>query len=313
MSKYVYWAEMPLRKEALRMASLINPMYEAALQKDFTNEMYDELNIIARSKQNLIMSWFAPQGYGKSYSMLDVVMTFLKNQGKTLSIDNCFFTISDLVNKIENIDRGESVILDEQTHTTGYGSKTERRQLQNIEMTVRAHRLSLFFAAPPFIQHNFHYFLETWQMGSDKKWNWNKSMEEQWKYTKNIISSHRGHMLGYVITTTPSDVGFLKKYEDKKDKFIGDVRKQKGSTRYRLVMKKGDELLNSKKFLVEWVKVYKSKPLRRLICTHYLEGFGFTIAEWGQLVDYIDYRIMIDDKYAAFRPKIFSGKRPKAL
>lgn len=309
MSKYVYWAEMPLRKEANRIAGIINPMYDAALKKDYTDELYEELDIIAKSKQNLILSWFGLQGSGKSYSMIDVVMRFVEKQGKVLSIDNCFFTISDLMSKIENVDKGDVLILDEQVHTTGYGSKTEKNALQNIEMTVRAHRLSLFFAAPPFIQHNFHYFFETWQMGSSKKWNWSMPLEDQWKYTKNIVNSHRGHMLGYVITTSPGDMKFVEKYEKIKDKFIGDVRKQKGSMRYKLVMKKGDELLKNKRFLAEWVKV-KSKNLKKLISTHYLEGFGFTTVEWGQLVDYIDYKIAIDNKLIKYRvpDKRFRGR-----
>ena len=296
-NKAVYWAELPLRRESHRMAGIINPMYEAALKKDYTQEIYDELKIIARSKLNLIMSWFGLQGSGKSFSLLDVVMTYLSffQPEKELSIDNCFFTLTELLNKVAEIDKGEVIILDEQIHTTGYGSKIEKKALENIEMTVRAHRLSLFFAAPKHISHNYHYFVETWQMGSTAKWDWNIPIEKQWLYTKNIIYSEKGHMLGYFVTTTPKDMGFVKAYEKKKDSFIYDVKGMRGGKRHEFIMGLGNKLLEQKGFIDKY-SVVKTKRLKQLLVNYYLKGPMLTIEEWKTLIDWIDFKITFNEK-----------------
>jgi hypothetical protein len=234
--------------------------------------------------------------------MLDIVILYLSlfEPSKKLSINNCFFTLSDLLDAVETIGKGEIVMLDEQVHTTGYGSMIERKTLENVEMTVRSHRLSLFFAAPKFIQHNFHYYIETWQMGADKKWDWTRSIHSQWKYTKNIVFSDKGHMLGYVVTMTPPNALLLRQYEAKKDEFIVDVRQMRGGGRYKRVLKKCEFILNDTEFLKKYV-FCKSKRLKQLLVNEYLKGPWFSIEEWRTLIDKLDYEIIFNDKFSELR------------
>lgn len=298
--KYVYWAELPLRSESLRISQLTNPMYKDALKKDYTNEFHRELKIIARSQLNLILAWFGLQGYGKSFAMLDVIEDFLsyKPEPMKLTLDDVAFTITDMLKLIEKSERGDNRVLDEQIHNTGYGSNIEKQALKNAEMTVRAQKLSFFFAAPVFIPHNFHYFFEVWQMGSVKPWDWEVSIEEQWVYTKNIVYDQRGNMLGYVITNTPSDKDFLEKYEKKKSKFIDNVKKQRSGQRHKVILDKAYELAEHDEFIKKF-SLAKTKSLKFLLTKVELKGFMMSIDETKQLIDYIDYVLAFEPKFTA--------------
>lgn len=285
----VYWAELPLQKEAQRINCMINDLYGYALSKNLTNDFFGELKIRARSNQNLIFSSFGLQGGGKTYQITDIVMEYLSyfQPPKKLNIDNCSFTVTDMLKRIGEAEKGETFILDEQVHTSGYGSSVERKALNNIETTVRADKLSLFFAAPSLIRHNFHYYVEVWQMGSLKPWDFNQPITDQWRYTKSILFSHKAHPLGYIITTTPRDKEFLEKYEAKKARFIQNIKEMKSDRRAYMLLEWAKKVLEDKEFISNYIK-FKSKDMRKLMISNYL-GKKMSIDELKQVVAYIDY------------------------
>jgi hypothetical protein len=301
-----------LRAEAHRVAGMINPMYQAALEKDCTMKMHNEMRITAVSELNEIISLFGPSGSGKSFVIADLVEDYLNyfDPPKKISIDNVFFTVTDMLEAIETVEKGSVVWLDEQIFTSGYGSTVEKRNLQNIESTVRAHKLSFFFSAPQFIQHNFHYYMETWQMGSDEPWPENvgklsteniKGWIHHWKYTKSIVYSEKGHMMGYIVTRTPDDKAFLSAYQKKKDKFVTDVRAQKGGQRFMVIERRAHRLLEKPEFLSEFCSTRDNK-LRQLACEIHSGGIYMGIQDWRTLVSYIDREIQVihPDKYQEY-------------
>ena len=285
-----YWLALPLQDESIRVAKLRNPQYEDALRKNVSKKYFDRLKLIARTKSNYIQSTFAPPGYGKSYSVLFVVEQYAKYTGKTLKIDNVFFHSSDMLKAIgkEDMDKNEIFILDEQVRTRGHGSRAEIEDLQNIEMTVRQHKLSFFFLAPEFVRHTFHYYTETWQMGSDKPIDLNKDYEKQWKYTKSILYDHRDAMLGYIVTGKPSNIEFLEAYEQKKNLFIEKVRRRKTYGRYAYVKEKSAELALKPGFAKEF-QLAKTMTVKKVVVILALEGEAMTTAEINMLVQYLQY------------------------
>jgi hypothetical protein len=208
--------------------------------------------------------------------------------GTELTLENWCFTITDLLKVVEKLKITDIFGLDEQIHTSGYGSMIEKNILDNVEMTVRAHKLSFFFSSPKHIIHNYHYYLETWQMGSNKKWDWDKPIEQQWKYTKSIIFDHKDIPIGYVITGKPTNEDFLEKYEKKKSKFIEEIRKRRGSTRYKHILDRAYEIVEDDEFLKRWA-LCKTKRLKRLLVVVALKGEMMSIEETNMLLDYIDY------------------------
>lgn len=310
--EYIYWAELPVRKESSRMAKFMNPFYEDALKKNLTNDFFAELRIISKSKSNLIMSCFGPQRYGKSYTMLYIQEKYAKEYNKPLSIDSCAFTITDCLKVAEKAKSQDIITLDEQIYTSGYGSTTERRSLENVEMVVGKLGLSFFFIAPKFVRHNFHYFLEVWQMGSEKQWDFEVPIEKQWKYTKSILFNHKGYMLGYIVTSTPKNQTFLKLYEEKKDKFIDEVKSGRGGGRHKVILDRAFDLLSGKiKEMPDFFERYivlRTKRLKYLLIRVALRGEMLSIEEMRTLVDYCDYTIEFEEKFKEKRRAILDGE-----
>jgi len=308
MSEQIDWATLPLQEASIKMAKFYNTDYNIALQKNLTEDFFRHLKIIANTNMNFIMSCFGTQGSGKSYTIAMIVMEFLKYKGlKKIDLDNCCFTINDLLTVVERLEEGGVFILDEQVHTAGYGSQVERHILDNVEMTTRAHKLCFFFLAPKFFVHNFHYFIETWQMGTEGEWDWNKSIDKQWMYTKSILFDHRQHMLGYIITNTPEDKEFLKAYDAKKNNFINEVRMRRGSGRHQYIMDKAYALLEDEIFFERFVRS-KGNDLKRLNMLIALKGELMSTDESKMLLSYIKWAIQEEPKFVN-KAKIIKGKQ----
>lgn len=293
----IYWATLPLDDESIRMAKIVNVDYRTALKKDLTPKFSQRLKIIGKSsKQNLIVSTFGPQGYGKSFVNLYAIEKYSEYRKQPFTLDHVAFTITELNSLIEGLEHGAIFMLDEQIHTKGYGSRVEMEILENAEMTVRQHGLSFFFLAPKFIQHNFHYILETWCRGSEQPWDFeNKTLEEQWKWTKSILYDHREHMIGYIVTGTPSDTELLKAYDKKKDEFIDKVRKGKGSDRYLIIKQEAADLLADEAF-VDNFKMGTTQDFKKFLLIQRLEGKAMSTDEFKMLFAFVDGQIRLADE-----------------
>ena len=278
-----------MRKEEIRMRKIYSQTHRQALKKDWTNKFNQELKIIARSNQNLILVIYGKQGSGKSYVLLFIAEKFLSffQPPMKLTVDDCHFSNIDLLESIEKKKGHPGLdIKDEQIQTVGMGSQAERMALENVIMTVRGQKQSIFFSAPHFVSVDCHYTLKTWEMGALEPWDWNKPIEQQWVFTKSLIYSSDGDLLGYIVTKTPKDMELLKKYEEKKDQFITRTRAQGGSMRYMYILRKAKELMNNPEFLEDFNSA-TNKKLKAFFCTKHMGSSMLTIAETGILVDYI--------------------------
>lgn len=309
----MYWASLPMDRESLRISTLLQPAYQEALQKDITKtELVPRMKIVSKSFLNLILSFFGLQGSGKSYALLFLMEIQAKYGNVELCIDNVCFTITDILKIIEKGDKGEIYCLDEQRHTYGYGSSVERMGLDNVEMTVRAHKLSFFFSAPRLIPHNYHFYFETWEMGSNEEWDMvkiadgEKSIYDYWKYTRLICYDNKGGIIGHIITGAPKDRDFLVKYEEKKDKFINDIRARTGSKRPLYVLDKAYELadytdpVSKIQFLEEFILKAKTADLKTnfvLVTLAKIGGGDLSIDETKKISHYLGYIIAKEDKF----------------
>jgi hypothetical protein len=304
----VFW-EMPLQDESNRMAENEYQDYKDALNKNKTEVLKSRLKVIASSQQNFIMSCFAPQGYGKSYAMIFLAEMYSKFAGIPLSIRNVCFTVTDMLRAVEDGQKGDLFILDEQIHTHGYGSNVEKNMLVNIERVVRAHKLCFFFIAPEWIPHTYHYYIETYQMGGDSRFDPAKPLEEQWKYTKSILYDNRNAKLGYIITGEPQNKEFLALYNAKKDEFVSTVRSMGGGARDNFVTDTARELVLSDKAISlfdltvpmtfrEMYKGCKNKMQKLSVINGFiyklLKGRIFSTTELNLLVARIDMMTFAD-------------------
>jgi len=199
-----------------------------------------------------------------------------------------------------------------------YGSAVERMGLENVEMTVRAHRLSFFFSAPRLIPHNYMYYFETWSMGSDVPWDWeaiqigSKTIYDYWKYTRLIVYDIKGNIIGHIVTGKPKDEDFLAKYEKKKDNFIVDIRARTGSKRPLYVLDKAYELAEytdpetNIPFLEEFILKAKTADLKTnfvLVTLAKIGGGDLSIDETKKISHYLGYIIAKEEKYKSIVDK----------
>lgn len=307
----IYWFNMPLKAESIRLAQL-SAGFENPSKKEITDRFFEELKVIAKSKQNFLCDSFGVPGSGKSYQVLRIAEKYARYRGQRLKIENVWFTISEALDGIEKMKKGSIGILDETIHTFGTGSKVERTLLNNIEMVVRAHRLSFFFLAPMHVRHNYHYYLMTWQMGKEgEEWDIEKPIETQWQFTKSFIYDHMGQCLGYIITDTPKNKNFLAEYEKKKDKFITAVRMKRGGARHEHLLKRAFELLEDPEFFERYMQMFKTKRLKKLAIRVSLKGEIMSIEEINILVDYIDYVLNREPKFKNKMEKWFNKEKKK--
>lgn len=288
MTGEIYWHHMPLEEESVKMAKYLDPTYATALKKNVTSKFIKEVSMKRKSKQNLILNGQGRQRSGKSWQFIKINELIAGSTGDMIRIENCEFTLTELLKRVEGLsvaleklkkqetheliakklkESGEEFQLDEQISIHGYGSTVEKNMLDNIEMIVGKWEWSFSFLAPKYIPHNFMYHLETWEWGNwEKKIDPDVPVNKQWIFTKSIITDHRGYKLGYIVTSTPEDKNFLKKYETKKDKFLAYATQFKGSQRPKLLIDKCYELLMSKeKIYVSPISDFKENFLQRWI------------------------------------------------
>lgn len=294
--------DTPLHKESIRMAELLYGYEETGvMKKDLSKDFVVELQTTAISQKNLIVSSFGTTGSGKSWQVARLEEKYCEFTGKTRELANVAFTITDALTAAENADRGGVVTLDEQVQTFGPGSGVEKGLLKNIEMTVRAQKLSFFFLAPIFVDHAFHYFLRTWQILGPRKFDPKVPVERQWTHTKSLVYDDLEHPLGYIVTESPRDLKFMKRYEEKKDKFITEIRGRRGSRRPFYLLDKAFELIQKPGFVEKWINPLASVQAKQSLISQFTKGEMFTINDFGTLKSHIEYAVAFDPNLEKYR------------
>src|SRR3990167_5123128 len=240
-----YFFNYPLQAESIKVTKIHMPHYKEALEKDMTEEMALELKGLALGRGNAIISYMGLQGSGKSYSAMFVAEMLSGYLGRKLTIGNVGFSLTEILSIAESAEIGSVVIMDEQTKMKGRGSLIEAALLENIERVVRQHKLFFFFLSPRYVSHSYRYLIEIWQPGSERKFDYTKTLEEQWKYTRCIIFNDKQIPVGYMITEAPSDMDFIAEYEKKKSEFIEGIRARQGSGRPKYLRGRAADFLGT--------------------------------------------------------------------
>lgn len=313
----VYWFTFPLEAESVRVTKLSMPHYADALKKDVTDLFFKELKWRATSRQNLVVTIHAAQGKGKSWAGIFIAEKLAAFLGKEITSENINFTITDTLRAAETTEEGSILILDEQTHAVGPGSRAEKMLLENIEMVVRQHRLYLFFIAPRYVSHNYHYLIELWQPGSDKSFDPSKPFEQQWKYSRCIIFNDKQLPLGFIVTGSPVNKETLEKYEKRKSLFIHDIKQRKGFKRPAYLRQRAAGLLKSEKFIEDYMTA-SNKDTKKVLLDIHMDDESLTMSERSSIVSYIDFLIdhdaMLKQRSLAlkpFKPLIRKKKKEK--
>ncbi len=239
---------------------------------------------------------------GKSYSAMFVAEKLSGYLGRNLSIDNVGFNLTEVLGIAEKAEIGSVIIMDEQTKVKGRGSQIESALLENIERVVRQHKLFFFFLSPRYVSHSYRYMIEVWQPGSDKPFDYSKTLEEQWKYTRCIVFNDKQLPIGYIVTESPSDKDFLVQYEEKKSKFIEGIRARQGSGRPKYLRDRAMEFLAKEgkckecgiDFFHDFV-LAKNKSLREVLVSMASHGEMISVDETKGIVNYCDYLIMTNE------------------
>ena len=280
-----YWTNRPLQDEANRSTSIYEIRYSDALKKDQTKKIVEEFKMIAINPMNLIISIEGPQGSGKSWQVQFLAEKLEELGNLRYDIDNVRFSVTDMNKRVQEVKRRSILILDEQVLAYGLGTGTERSTLLNIERTIRKNKLCLFFLAPDFIRHIFHYHLEVWEMGSNRPWDFSIPLSNQWKYTKSIIFDRKLHPFGYIITSKPTKIKFLTEYEKRKNEFITRLLEERIENREKYVYDKALELLKDKSFMRKFTTLRKINSKRNLVGI--TVGIGFNKEEKKTITDII--------------------------
>jgi hypothetical protein len=283
-----HFGNLPLDKMANRSTMAIKNLYAESLErtKDVTELLKQKFQVIGLNPMNIIMSVEGAQGSGKSYAVISLAEYLSIHTNIPLDIDNVCFSITDMLSRIKDVKKRAILILDEQVLAFGMGSGAEKEGLANIERVVRKFKLNLFFLAPDYIPHVYHYHLETWEPGSDKKFDFTKPLKGQWKFEQLIIFNRRKYPFGHIWTATPRDTQFLAEYEEKKELFINNLLLGKVGNRPKQIQKVADDFIADSDFIDAFRKKRRVSTKRHLVSMNM--GIEYTKEERDLVSDIIE-------------------------
>lgn len=126
----------------------------AALARNVTPLIHKQIEERRRYGGNVVLEFAGPTGFGKSSSMLGLMehhnrLADIVDAGgvealrRHISID-----LQELPGKLEQLQAGDAIAMDEQLHLVGEGSETAVKTLRNLEDTLRGTQIDLHFASP---------------------------------------------------------------------------------------------------------------------------------------------------------------------
>lgn len=303
--KKIYWANLPARAEANDREIQKDANVRYAIKNDITDKFFKELWIIAqpKSNQNVIVIFYGLQGSGKSYALIFIAEQLAKNLIQKLKIEHCHFTTAKILMGVKKSPKNTIHILDEKIKTSGIGSGTEQKQLDNLVATMRKKNLSLFFSAPQKVNVSAHFELQPYFMGASKPWTREmlENFKDHWVFTMCLVYDRTGREYGHVVTKAPNSKKFLEKYESKKDKFTDTMGEGGGSDRAILIDDIIKMLLKDEAFLKKF-----SRASKKLAKIHHVSkfsgGFGLSGKEQEMVVNLIDDEIRDNSELQIYIP-----------
>ncbi len=199
--------------------------YKRFFQPKFnlTKTFLSDLKYRSKGENHFIIEVIGETGSGKSIATIVIA---LKIKGyENFKNEHIQFERKDLINRVKkNFKMNDIFILDEQTVGVGVGSEREKLEQQNLEEISRKAGLNMIFNSPTVRTHGTSHYRLLY-VRKDKK--------ERISFFG--LLRNMGDMtylpIGYVGIKIPEEKEefgkFWKKYNERKDKFIEKIMKQK--------------------------------------------------------------------------------------
>lgn len=140
------YAKEPKQEDRIRLL--------LAMQRDLTGLLHAHIRERRRYAGNVVMEIAGSTGSGKSSCMLGLMekhndlRAHVEREGvlalrKRLSID-----LQDLPHKLNGLQAGDAIAMDEQLHLVGEGAETALKTMRNLEDTLRGTMIDIYYASP---------------------------------------------------------------------------------------------------------------------------------------------------------------------
>lgn len=249
-----------------------------AMRQCMTSAFYNDLRMRALKGKNVIISWYGPQGSGKSFGAFYIDLFWARCAQTGFSASQVAFTNDELLALFGTCDKRTIYHKDEQTETFGIGSEREEAAIENVGAVARAQQLSLIYCSPSLKLHNVHYIIESTGLINEAT---GKSMHI-------LYDGMKETPIGWISTWMPKlPQEFWDTYNKRKDEFITNVRLQRPVDR----TKEYDDMAERffRKFIVANKMKYSSKDA---LITDMMdeEKKNYTRDEWRSVLHLIEKR-----------------------
>jgi len=155
-----------------------NFFLKEAMDRDFTDTFFEDLDFRVENERNQDIVIHGETGSGKSSIAQSIYYEIWKRSKKYLnpklkfSVDNCCFTRTEWLERTESLERGDSLIFDEDDQSRiGLGSFRQLEEQEKIEKTLRQSQFNFLFCSPILEQHIEHYILKAYDIDFKKQLN----------------------------------------------------------------------------------------------------------------------------------------------
>ena len=216
---------LDLTEMSLRLAR--DPTFINAFDKskNMTEALRAKIQKYKKQKRNFLATIQGSTGSGKSYTMLSLAHLISGEEG--FPIDNIFFRIGDAIRSFDQLEPGETILIDERTREWGAGSQRIASEWANFTEVIRKFQINILNSTPR-------------EMLDVLYTNRFETLPCQIDYVREVarvaIQDNKKNTLGWIAVRHPKHtVGadFVKEYEDRKDRFLFDIMKHSDKGRIR--------------------------------------------------------------------------------
>lgn len=131
-----------------------------AFDRDITKTLDAQVKYRREHGGNIVIEWTGPTGMGKSSCMLGFMeyhnglKDIVQNGGADALRKHVALDIPALPSKLDGLQAGQAVAMDEQLHLVGEGSRNAMDTLANLEETLRGTGIDIHFASPSLREHS---------------------------------------------------------------------------------------------------------------------------------------------------------------
>lgn len=124
-----------------------------ALMTDYTQRFLDHITYRLQNGGNVAIEFTGPTGMGKSscaIALADWISPIVADE----LLDHLVFDFGDLTSRLAGKKPGQTVLVDEYVSQSGDGARTVKDVMSNVEDTIRASRVNLFWCSPTKHDHS---------------------------------------------------------------------------------------------------------------------------------------------------------------